>query len=159
MNNCRPIENIFDIDIIHSKFWYIFLVIIFTLVIRAILSFFKALAINNGEIDDPENKEEKELKGKGLYEAFKQSFLSNANDIRIDNYWLPAIMGFAELSIFPFFMANSWFTAIAAWIAIKTASSWRGWQKTRTAYNRFLLGNILSLTASYCIYLICIKNH
>jgi len=158
MNNSISIEKIFDIDIIHSKILYIVLVIIFTLVIRAILSFFKALAINNGEIDDPKNNEEIKWKGKGCCKAFKHSFLSNANDVRIDNYWLPAIMGFAELGIFPFFMAESWFTAIAAWIAIKTATSWRGWQKTRTAYNRFLFGNILSLTASYFIYLICIKN-
>jgi hypothetical protein len=47
---------------------------------------------------------------------------------------------------------GGWIIGIGAWIAIKTASSWGGWHKTRTAYNRFLLGNILSLGASFLIY-------
>ena len=49
-------------------------------------------------------------------------------------------------------MAKGWIVVIGAWIAIKTATSWGGWQRTRTAYNRFLLGNILSLSASFSIY-------
>jgi hypothetical protein len=58
------------------------------------------------------------------------------------------LLSSGELTIFPVLMLKSLWTFIGAWIGIKTASSWGGWQKTRTAYNRFLFGNLLSLTAS-----------
>lgn len=128
---------------------------IFTLLIRLILTIFKALAINNGEVDEP-NLES--WKNAGFKKVFLCSFFSNAKDIRIDDYWLPVIIGLSELIIFPLFMAKGWFPAMGAWIAIKTASSWGGWQKTRTAYNRFLLGNILSLSASFILWTIFLNN-
>ncbi|MFB3919728.1 MAG: hypothetical protein ACE14U_06640 [Candidatus Velamenicoccus archaeovorus] len=128
-----------------------------TFVIRVILACFKAWAINNGESDDVNNEYEDKWKGEGFKRCFERSFSSDAGDVRIDDYWLPAIIGYSELICFPVFMANNWIPAIAAWIAIKTASSWGGWQKTRTAYNRFLLGNILSLTASFFMYLIFLR--
>jgi hypothetical protein len=139
------------------NFWFWIVVGLFTVLIRIILTLFKALAINNGEVDEPDLKDGIKWKNAGLKKIFLYSFFSNAKDIKIDDYWLPAIIGYSELAIFPLFMAKGWFPAIGAWIAIKTASSWGGWQKTRTAYNRFLLGNILSLSASFVIYSFFIK--
>ena len=149
MDNTIQIGDIFSI-IPNNYFWI--LAGILTLIIRIILSIFKALAINNGEVEDLENKNKIKWEKAGFKKAFIHSFWSNGKDIRIDDYWLPAIIGYCELIIFPILMAKGWIVGIGAWIAIKTASSWGGWQKTRTAYNRFLLGNILSLAASFLIY-------
>lgn len=137
--------------------FYVIWVIGFTFVIRFVLSLFKALAIDNGEIDDAQNKEETKWKGRGFCKALKYSFCSNASDIGIDDYWLPWFIGIFELSVFPLLMAKDLWVFIGAWLGIKTASSWRGWERTRTAYNRFLLGNILSLGASYLLALIFFK--
>ena len=148
MNNPIFMKDFFEVI---PNCWYWLLAGILTLIIRSALTLFKAFAIDNGEVDDTSNKN-KEWKGLGIAKAFKHSFLSNGNDIRIDDYWLPAIIGYSELIVFPILMAKGWVVGIGAWIAIKTASSWGGWQKTRTAYNRFLLGNILPLIASFAIY-------
>lgn len=134
--------------------WFFICAGIFTVIIRAILSLFKALAINNGEVDEP-NQDQR--KNKGFRVAFMHSFFSTAKDIRIDDYWLPALIGYSEVAIYPLFIAKGWFPLIGAWMVIKTASSWGGWQKTRTAYNRFLLGNILSLSASLLMFNLFIK--
>ena len=141
----------------HHSIFYLIGAIGLTFAIRFVLSLFKARAINDGEIDDPQNKEETKWKGKGFCKALKYSFCSNAKDIRIDDYWLPALIGLSELLVFPFLMVKDLWVFIGAWLGIKTASSWRGWEKTRTAYNRFLLGNILSLGASYLLALIFFK--
>ncbi|MDO8747859.1 MAG: hypothetical protein Q7J72_01940 [Candidatus Omnitrophota bacterium] len=94
---------------------------------------------------------------KSFGEIFWVSFGSRSKekDIRIKDYWLPALIGISELSVFPILMTQGFWIFIGAWIGIKTASSWGGWQKTRTAYNRFLLGNILSLGFSALIAWIC----
>jgi hypothetical protein len=148
MDTLIPVKDIFSLI---PNFWYWILAGIFNLFIRAILVVFRAVALNNGEADDSDNEKETKWKGRGFEKAFKHSFWSNGKDIRVDDYWLPSIIGYSELIIFPLLMAKGWIVGIGAWIAIKTASSWGGWQKTRTAYNRFLLGNILSLCAAFFI--------
>ena len=148
MDHVIEIKDIFQLI---PNFWFLILSGIFTLLIRIILNIFKAFAINNGEVDDSKNEIEQKWENQGFKKVFKHSFLSNGKDIRIDDYWLPAIIGYFELIVFPLLMAKGWIVGIGAWIAIKTASSWGGWQKTRTAYNRFLLGNILSLSAAYIV--------
>ncbi len=102
-----------------------------------------------------ENKNEKKWEQENIKTIFWASFCSNGKDIRIDDYWLPVFIGIPELLIYPILMINGSWTAIGAWIIIKTASSWGGWQKTRTAYNRFLFGNILSLICSGLISYFC----
>lgn len=149
MDEMIQIKDIFSLT---PNCWFWILSGILTLIIRTILVIFKALAINNGEADDPKNKEEEKWEGKGFRKTFTHSFWSNGKDIRIDDYWLPSIIGYFELIIYPFLMSKGLFVGIGAWIAIKTASLWGGWQKTRTAYNRFLLGNLLSLSAAFSIY-------
>jgi len=141
-----------------SNLWfYILGAIISTIIIRVLLSCFKAWAIDNGEADDSDKGGEIKWRDKGFGIAFKHSFFSNAKDIRIDDCWLPALIGGAEIVIYPLLIAKGWVAVIGAWIVIKTASSWGGWQKTRTAYNRFLLGNIFSLIASWWMYRLFIK--
>jgi hypothetical protein len=150
MDNPIKLKDFFSII---SNAWYLIVAGGFTLVIRAILSCFKAWALNNGERDDLSSKSTNpKFAGTGFKKLFVMSFLSKGKDWRIDDYWLPVIIGYSELIIFPILMAKGWFVVIGAWMVIKTASTWAAWQKTRTAYNRFLLGNIFSLGASYGIY-------
>lgn len=138
----------------HNAILYPVYIIISTIFIRLILCFFKALAVKNGEIDPEEETKTDKWSSKTRRYIFAKSFLSSGKDFRINDHWLPALIGASELAIFPILIAkDSWIT-VGAWIGIKTASSWHGWQKTRTAYNRFLLGNILSLGFSYLLYLI-----
>jgi hypothetical protein len=140
-----------------SKHPYSYLVSIIglTLIIRFILCLFKALAITNGEIDEVWEREEDKISKKYVYwEIVWKSFSSYKSGIKIDDYWLPAIIGIFELAVFPVLMIKEWWGFIGAWIGIKTASSWGGWKKARTAYNRFLLGNLLSLLASYFLVLL-----
>lgn len=40
---------------------------------------------------------------------------------------------------------------IGAWIGIKTAGGWMGWQASRTSFNRFLLFNLLNLSVAYLL--------
>lgn len=155
MDRAIPIQQLFCDTKIYHPYWFIFLIIVFTLLIRTIHTYFKAKAIKNGEIDDVQNQSEIKWNQRELEDIFCSSFSSTGNDVRIDDYWLPFIIGIFELTIYPFLMVNGYWTAIAAWVAIKTASSWGGWQKTRTAYNRFLVGNILSLVASGLTSFIC----
>jgi hypothetical protein len=134
----------------YNAIFYPICIIISTILIRLILCFFKALAVKNGELGEVTNK----WSSKTRRYIFAKSFKSSGKDFRINDYWLPALIGASELAIFPILMVkDSGWIVIGAWIGIKTASSWRGWQKTRTAYNRFLLGNILSLGVSWLLYL------
>lgn len=134
--------------------WYLFSIFCYTLLIRFILCFFKAWALVNGEQDNKE--QEIKLKDEPYCHMFWLSFWSNSKRVAIDDYWLPAIVGAFELAVYPILMSQGRWIFIGAWIGIKTASSWGGWQKHRTAYNRFLLGNILSLGFSMLITWLCV---
>ena len=149
------LQKIFAHAKIMHPWWFFFLVPSSTLIIRLILTFFKAHAIKNGEADNTSDSNEKKWRNEKLLTIFSASFWSNGKDIRIDDYWLPVLIGLSELAVYPCLMVHGYWTAIGAWIVIKTASQWGGWQKTRTAYNRFLLGNILSLGCSAFISFIC----
>ncbi len=133
------------ISLINIEEWvpYIICVLLFTIIIRVLLCFLKAWAIVNGESDN--NEKGIKWKGTSYRGMFWSSFLSNKRDVTIDDYWLPAIVGCFELLVYPILMSQGKWSFIGAWIAVKTASAWGGWQHYRTAYNRFLLGNILSL--------------
>lgn len=149
------LESFFKKVIFIHPFIYPILIVLLTLIIRFIICLFKTWAISNGEVDEVWEEEKDKISKKYKYwEIFRKSFMSRKGGIKIDDYWLPAIIGVAELILFPILIMKSLWTFIGAWIGIKTASSWGGWQKTRTAYNRFLLGNLLSLTASYVLTLV-----
>ncbi|MHB8989731.1 MAG: hypothetical protein ACYC6S_13245 [Desulfobulbia bacterium] len=138
---------------IDCGFSYLLFAIALSFAIRLILCLFKAIAIIKGESD---TEKEGKLKGKEYKTIFWQSFLSNSGDIRIDDHWLPLLLGVVELIVFPFFMAQGYWKAIIGWIGLKALSSWGG-NNTRTAYNRFLFGNIITLAASAFIAMIFIN--
>lgn len=131
---------------------YVFFAIALSFIIRLILCVFKAKALVKGESDTNENN----LKGNDFKTIFWQSFLSNSGDVRIDDHWLPLLLGGVELIVFPFFMAQGYWEALMGWIGVKALSSWGG-RNTRTAYNRFLFGNIITLASAVALAMIFIK--
>lgn len=64
------------------------------------------------------------------------------------DYWFPAILGAFELGAYPVLMVTNGWTAIGAWIGLKTIPQWSVWDKNRAAFNRFLIGNALTLVVS-----------
>jgi hypothetical protein len=65
-----------------------------------------------------------------------------------DDYWLTVLLGTIELFTYPVLMKLDKWPYIGAWIGIKTASTWGPWRKSRTAYTRFLIGNLMVIIAS-----------
>ena len=115
--------------------------IVWALIIRAFLSVFKAAAIRQGEAGE-------ESKKLSFWKAWCQSFSSWSGNSKKDDYWLPFFVGWIELYFYPILMVNASWQVIGFWIGVKTASQWRTWGRSRTPYNRFLLGNLLGLVVS-----------
>lgn len=64
------------------------------------------------------------------------------------DHWVPFVLGFLEISVFPFLVRKDAWTFVAAWIAFKTVAQWDQWKVNRSAFNRFLIGTILTVAAS-----------
>ena len=147
MESSITLKNLIDQITINSGCSYILVAIALSIVIRLILCVFKAKALIKGESDT--NKDHS-LKNRPFGKIFWQSFWSNSGDVRIDDHWLPLLIGVVELLVFPFLMVQGYWKALIGWIGVKALSSWGG-KNTRTAYNRFLFGNIITLSASVFI--------
>lgn len=136
---------------------YIISVVFFVLIIRCLLCVLKAWGIKNGEINDKEGNCKYEQRDGPFWrrwgDCFKGFYLPDKN---IDDHWLPAMIGFCELSAYPVLMQQGKWYFIGAWIGVKTASQWGGWSNNRNAYNRFLLANILALSASFFFLTSCL---
>lgn len=73
---------------------------------------------------------------------------SGSKDKTHSDYWHPFILGLFELSAYPVLMATGNWTFIGAWLAFKTLAQWKRWEEKRSAFNRFLIGNLLVLFLS-----------
>jgi hypothetical protein len=126
---------------------YLLYCVLVTLIVRAILCFFKALAIGSGEhLDGSERTSENETM---FLRRFWMAFSGFSGHKNVRDYWLPAIIGFCEAASYPVLIILNQNVIIGGWLAIKTAGQWKVWQSSRTAFNRFLVGNLLVLAFSY----------
>ena len=66
-------------------------------------------------------------------------------DEKVADYWLGAVIGFAELASYPVLIVTANLTVIGGWLAIKTASGWKTWSDKPTTFNRFLILNLINL--------------
>jgi len=113
---------------------YWVLVIVYTIVIKALMASVRVLQVSKGE-------------GRNRWEHLSS----------ID-YWVPTIVGTVELAIYPILISLGSWQAISAWIGIKTAGEWR-WKgkddkdKDRQGYTNFLLGNALVIGAAFLLVL------
>jgi hypothetical protein len=83
------------------------------------------------------------------------------------NFWSPVIVGYVELTMYPLAIIWAHPEFIGAWLVIKVAGQWAGWQGTkdttngkhslsisRWRYNRFIVGNALNIIAAVATYAI-----
>ena len=72
--------------------------------------------------------------------------------------FLPATLGFIELVVYPVLLTLGQFLIIGAWLGIKTAGGFAGWKTSPTAFNRFLLLNLLNLIIAYFLLAPFVQN-
>lgn len=130
---------------------FILCVALLAVAIRIILSFFKAWAIVQGEADEVSEVTKKvEFFGeRNLLVAWWKSILSCGKHRNVDDHFLPLAVGIIELLIHPVLIVAGRWDVIGAWIGVKTATHLTSWKRSRTPYNRFLLGILLGLLAAY----------
>jgi hypothetical protein len=130
--------------------WYILSIVGSAAVIRAIISLLKAKNVLN------ENK--LMYRYKCYIEVFYLFFFSVKRGNDISDCWLPTIIGLFELTTFPILISLNGWTFIGAWIGLKTVSLFGRWQEYRTAFNFFLVGNILSIVFSFLIFVFILQG-
>lgn len=92
----------------------------------------------------------KQLQKKPWRTRFWYSFSGwSARHAGVDDYLLPVIIGISEIIVYPVFMASGHLEVVGGWLVIKTAGQWGKWAQSRTAFNRFLVGNLSVLAVSY----------
>lgn len=64
-------------------------------------------------------------------------------------YWYVFILGSFEMAAYPVLIATNFWTAVGAWIGLKTVAQWSTWTTDRTVFNLFLVGNLLVLASAY----------
>lgn len=132
--------------------WYLLWVAAGVVVIRAIIAAFKGLAIAGGEHMENTKEvspEDRELQKASFIRRWWSSFLGFGPSHSVNDYWLPALVGMAELAAYPVLIVTGNIAVIGAWIAIKTTGQWRVWAQSRTAFNRYLFANLLTISVSY----------
>ena len=131
------------------KFWYLPLVLGFTLFIRFLLCFTKTIEIKLGGLDDASEK----LSCKyGWRETTMKAFCNKFENEKVKDYFLPSIVGLIELCTFPILMYSNLYEYIGGWITLKTLGQWKMWAESRTIYNRFIIGNLLLVIFSYVLF-------
>jgi|GEM_PF-3411292 len=135
---------------------YFGLAFFWALIIRVILCFFKSFAISCGEADKDKSEDEFKLCDNWRFrESFWRSFSSRTDSLVVCDYWLPFIIGFFDILIYPIFFKLNLLPAIAFWLGYKVLASWN---VMRQAYVRFLLGNILAIFFALIMYIEFLKN-
>lgn len=121
---------------------YIIVCLILSLIVRLILTIFKAIAVIKGDYKD--------FNTKSFKEAYLKCFFGfQTNDERVNDYFFNMIIGFAELVTYPLLIFLNYPLVIGGWIALKTAGQWGFWEKNRTTFNRYLVGNIIVIAMSF----------
>jgi hypothetical protein len=85
---------------------------------------------------------------KEWWRSWWQGFMSTHESALVRDYWLPFILGLFELAGYPYFIAKGDWKVIGGWLALKTAAQWGLWSKSRSHYQRFLVGNAMVIAAS-----------
>jgi hypothetical protein len=121
---------------------YLMICLIGTFVVRVVLTNFKASSIVKGEYVN--------IQISNYFEAYYKSFIGfGTTDKDVNDHLLTLIIGFAELAAYPLLIFLNQPLVIGGWIAVKTAGQWGYWDKNRTAFNRYLFGNIMVIAISF----------
>jgi hypothetical protein len=142
---CNPVLGRYQLQVSCLRYFVTCLVI--TILVRALQSFFKAQAFKY-ESDSGDSKGSLSEVAKPYWSLWWKFFTGFKLEKHSDLF-LPTFIGWAELAAYPVLFVLGQYLFIGAWLGIKTAGSWKGWQTSGTAYNRFLLFNLLNLGAAY----------
>jgi len=118
----------------------------FTVGIRAIFFLFRAGAVVRGDFPDSAAEPGRNWP---YWRAFWVCFGGFSEHKAHADFWLNALIGLAELAVYPVLFKVGYLTPIGGWLALKTAGSWTGWKVSRTSFNRFLFCNLLELAVAY----------
>jgi hypothetical protein len=127
---------------------YLISVIVAVVLIRVILVLFKVLAMKDGE-HRPDTDKPDPITNYSFKNLFRIGFSGFCGNATTRDYLLPALIGFAELAAYPVLFETNQLSVIGGWLALKTAGQWSVWKTSRTAFNRFLLGNLLTIGLSF----------
>lgn len=75
-------------------------------------------------------------------------FLSAHPSPDVRDYFHPTFIGTVETFFYPALIAANEWTVIGGWIGLKVAARWKDWIELRSTYNRFLIGNLVSVAVS-----------
>ena len=137
-------------SIIEGSWWYVILIFPAGIVIRLFLSWLREFELRwPATYDfDAGQKPRPPTLPKEFWRSWLQAFCSTHRSAQVRDYWLPAIVGWLELAAYPYFLATGDWKPIGGWIALKTVAQWGAWTKSRSNYQRFLIGNALVIAAS-----------
>jgi hypothetical protein len=142
---CNPIIGRFQLDT--SWCCYLLRCLVITVFVRGFQSLLKAQSFKyeTRSGDSEPTDEERQQPYRQICWQFFLSFKFK----RHSDLFLPTVIGLIELVVYPILFVIGQYIFIGAWLGIKTAGSWKGWQTSPTAYNRFLLFNLLNLLVAY----------
>jgi len=80
------------------------------------------------------------------------SFIGFSKKEKHPDLWYSTILGTIESFVFPVLMKAELFSAIGAWIALKTVSQWKLWDENRSVFGRFLIAHSLLLLICFLCY-------
>ena len=137
--------------------WYLLWGIGLSLIVRLILCFWRAWMPKTAvgeEREEGVKEEDKEWYGTNYCKRWLISLKGFGEPFRIDvrnegDYWLPYLVGVAELLAYPILFRFDQVGVIGGWIALKTVGNWGVWRKRRNSFYNFLWGNILTIGFSY----------
>ena len=86
-----------------------------------------------------------------MYREARRGRLRIGGSVLTDPKHLPTMIGLIELAAYPILMVIGQMVVIGAWLGIKTAGGWMGWQTSRTAFNRFLLFNLVNILVAFAL--------
>jgi hypothetical protein len=131
----KTIHPLIDTWSVERPFAYFAFVVLGSLAVRFVSAVLKSLESSAGS--------------GGFHGEFKKCFRGfGSKEQKHDDHWHPFILGLFELSAYPVLMVTENWTFIGAWLAFKTLAQWKRWEEKRTAFNRFLIGNLLVLFLS-----------
>jgi hypothetical protein len=139
-----------DGSVIELSWYYFPLVVFYGIGIRLFISLLREYELRwSATYDfDEEEKPRPPTLPEVWWRSWFQGFLSTHESALVRDWWLPFIVGLLELAAYPYFIAKGDWKVIGGWIALKTASQWGQWSKSRSHYQRFLIGNALVIAAS-----------
>ncbi len=133
-----------------------------TLALRVVHCVFKTLGTKDGEHSPKggcqEQQEKQEDPKIWKWRVIYWRHLKGFGCPQLNDHWLPAIVGFFELAAYPVLLATGNIIGILGWLAVKSVPGWKVWAESRTPYNRFLLGNVLSLVFAYGLLLAFVES-